>query len=127
MVSLNRVSGSSLGATLSAPTSRRSPLGADRTTLTFNALSQPLAGRAYAFFSQKYTFLFSVLLFELGSVVSAVAQSSTVFIVGRALQGYVTMHSNLVYPSPAPWHSLFKQRQDGLVSALHIRFSLSNR
>jgi MFS family permease len=55
--------------------------------LTSPCLSQPLAGRAYAFFSQKYTFLVATLLFELGSIVSAVAQSSTVFILGRALQG----------------------------------------
>ena len=47
----------------------------------------PLAGRAYAYFSQKYVFLAAVIIFELGSVISAVAQSSRVFILGRALQG----------------------------------------
>lgn len=48
---------------------------------------QPLYGRAYAYFPQKLVFILALVLFELGSVVSAVAQSSPVFILGRALQG----------------------------------------
>ncbi|GAA6047017.1 hypothetical protein JCM3770_004153 [Rhodotorula araucariae] len=48
---------------------------------------QPLAGRAFAFFPQKWAFLFSLAVFELGCLVAAVAPSSTVLILGRALQG----------------------------------------
>ncbi|POY74249.1 hypothetical protein BMF94_2687 [Rhodotorula taiwanensis] len=48
---------------------------------------QPLAGRAFAFFPQKWVFLSGLVVFELGCVVAAVAQSSAVLILGRAIQG----------------------------------------
>jgi MFS transporter, DHA2 family, glioxin efflux transporter len=44
-------------------------------------------GKAYRYFPLKLTFLATVLVFELGSLVCAAAPSSTVFIIGRALNG----------------------------------------
>ncbi|KAI2636629.1 major facilitator superfamily domain-containing protein [Xylaria nigripes] len=47
----------------------------------------PLYGTIYSLFHIKYVFVIAVSLFELGSLVSAAAPSSTVFIVGRAVAG----------------------------------------
>lgn len=41
----------------------------------------------YTFFSVKWVFLSSLSLFEIGSLICAVANDSTTFIVGRAVQG----------------------------------------
>ncbi|KAI1498097.1 major facilitator superfamily domain-containing protein [Biscogniauxia marginata] len=57
--------------------------------LTSTAL-QPLYGKVYRIFDIKWSFLGAVVLFELGSLVSAVAPSSTAFIVGRAIAGMGT-------------------------------------
>ncbi|CAJ2504854.1 Uu.00g122480.m01.CDS01 [Anthostomella pinea] len=57
--------------------------------LTSTAL-QPLYGKVYRTFDIKLTFLAAVALFELGSLVSAVAPSSTAFIIGRAVAGMGT-------------------------------------
>ncbi|CBF73873.1 hypothetical protein AN8095.2 [Aspergillus nidulans FGSC A4] len=54
--------------------------------LTSTAL-QPSYGRLYKIFSAKWAFLCAVFLFELGSLICAVAPSSTVLIVGRAVAG----------------------------------------
>ncbi|ETS78028.1 hypothetical protein PFICI_10090 [Pestalotiopsis fici W106-1] len=54
--------------------------------LTSTAL-QPLYGTIYRLFDIKLAFLGAVALFELGSLVSAVAPSSVVFIIGRAIAG----------------------------------------
>lgn len=54
--------------------------------LTCTAL-QPLYGKIYRIFDIKYSFLGAVALFELGSLISAIAPSSTVFIIGRAVAG----------------------------------------
>ncbi|KAK6528306.1 hypothetical protein TWF281_009550 [Arthrobotrys megalospora] len=48
---------------------------------------QPSFGKVYTYFSVKWTFLFSLFVFEVGSVVCAAAPSSTAFIVGRAVAG----------------------------------------
>ncbi|KAK6533759.1 hypothetical protein TWF694_002690 [Orbilia ellipsospora] len=48
---------------------------------------QPMFGKLYTYFSIKLTFLTALLLFEAGSIVCAVAPSSAVFIVGRAVAG----------------------------------------
>ncbi|KAI8635587.1 major facilitator superfamily domain-containing protein [Xylariaceae sp. FL1651] len=50
----------------------------------------PLYGKIYRIFDIKYTFLGAVALFELGSLVSAVAPNSTAFIIGRAIAGLGT-------------------------------------
>ncbi|KAJ5438482.1 major facilitator superfamily domain-containing protein [Penicillium daleae] len=54
--------------------------------LTSTAL-QPSYGRIYKIFSVKWAFLAAVLIFEIGSLICAVAPSSTVLIVGRAIAG----------------------------------------
>ncbi|KAF3935063.1 hypothetical protein ABW20_dc0107973 [Dactylellina cionopaga] len=54
--------------------------------LTSTAL-QPTFGRIYKIFSIKGTFLIAIGLFELGSLVCAVAPSSTALILGRAIAG----------------------------------------
>jgi len=44
-------------------------------------------GKAYRYFPLKLTFLTAIFVFEIGSLACAVAPSSTVFIIGRALNG----------------------------------------
>ncbi|KAK6207090.1 hypothetical protein LQW54_007519 [Pestalotiopsis sp. IQ-011] len=57
--------------------------------LTSTAL-QPVYGTIYRLFDIKLAFLGAVALFELGSLVSAVAPSSVAFIIGRAIAGLGT-------------------------------------
>ncbi|KAK7747293.1 hypothetical protein SLS53_001546 [Cytospora paraplurivora] len=57
--------------------------------LTTTAL-QPLYGKLYDGFPVKAVYLVAVFVFEAGSLVCAVAPSSTAFIVGRALAGVGT-------------------------------------
>ncbi|PYI10683.1 MFS general substrate transporter [Aspergillus sclerotiicarbonarius CBS 121057] len=49
--------------------------------------SQPLAGKTFSLFSKKIAYLSYVALFEVGSLVCALAPSSPVLIVGRAIAG----------------------------------------
>ncbi|KAI0118955.1 putative MFS multidrug transporter [Daldinia grandis] len=51
------------------------------------ATLQPLTGKLYARVSAKWVFLFFFFIFEVGSLVCAVSQSSVMFIVGRAVAG----------------------------------------
>ena len=44
-------------------------------------------GKGYKYFNLKPTFLLSIAIFELGSLICAVAQDSTTLIVGRAIAG----------------------------------------
>jgi MFS family permease len=44
-------------------------------------------GKVFKFFPLKTSFLVAILIFELGSLISAVAQNSTTIIVGRAIAG----------------------------------------
>jgi len=44
-------------------------------------------GKAYKYFSIKPAFLLAILIFEIGSLICAVANSSTTLIVGRAIAG----------------------------------------
>jgi len=48
---------------------------------------QPTFGNVYKYFSVKLTFVASVVIFEAGSVVCAVAPSSEILILGRAVAG----------------------------------------
>lgn len=48
---------------------------------------QLLAGKLYSRYSAKWVFLGSLIVFEVGSLICAVAPSSEVFIVGRAISG----------------------------------------
>ncbi|KAL9020794.1 MAG: hypothetical protein Q9185_001978 [Variospora sp. 1 TL-2023] len=54
--------------------------------LSLTAL-QPVFGVVYKFFDPKTVYLCSVLVFEAGSIMSAAAPSSPVFILGRAVTG----------------------------------------
>ncbi|CAK7224358.1 hypothetical protein SEUCBS140593_005547 [Sporothrix eucalyptigena] len=54
--------------------------------MTFGA-AQASAGKIYKYYSLKWSFLASMLIFEVGSLVCAVAPSSTALVVGRALAG----------------------------------------
>ncbi|GKZ51783.1 hypothetical protein AbraIFM66951_007159, partial [Aspergillus brasiliensis] len=49
--------------------------------------SQPVAGKTFSLFSKKIAYLSYVALFEVGSLICAVAPSSPVLIVGRAIAG----------------------------------------
>ena len=51
------------------------------------AAFQSTWGKAYKYFPLKWTFLFSIFIFEVGSLICAVAQNSTTLIVGRAIAG----------------------------------------
>ena len=51
------------------------------------AAFQSTWGKAYKFMPLKLTFLVSVAIFEIGSLICGVAQSSTTLIVGRAVAG----------------------------------------
>ncbi|KAI0600000.1 major facilitator superfamily domain-containing protein [Biscogniauxia sp. FL1348] len=51
------------------------------------AASQLLFGRIYRFYEVKRTFLVTIALFEIGSVICGAAPNSIVFIVGRAIAG----------------------------------------
>lgn len=48
---------------------------------------QPLIGQIYSILDIKKVFVSSVLIFECGSIICAVAQNAPVFIVGRAIAG----------------------------------------
>jgi MFS transporter, DHA2 family, glioxin efflux transporter len=44
-------------------------------------------GKGYKYFNLKYTYLLSIFIFELGSLICAVSKNSTTLIVGRAIAG----------------------------------------
>jgi hypothetical protein len=47
----------------------------------------PLCGRIYTFYDNRWSYIIVLLIFELGSIICAVAQNSTTLIVGRAVSG----------------------------------------
>ncbi|KAL3467006.1 major facilitator superfamily domain-containing protein [Aspergillus heterothallicus] len=53
------------------------------TSASFN----PVFGRLYQMYSTKWTFLSSIVIFEVGSALCGAAPNSTAFIVGRAIAG----------------------------------------
>ena len=55
-----------------------------------SAALQPLTGKIYVNFKNKWVFLSFFGLFELGSLLCGVATSSKMLIVGRAIQGMGT-------------------------------------
>lgn len=48
---------------------------------------QPSFGKIYTYFNVKWTYIFALCLFEVGSILCAAARSSTMLIVGRAVAG----------------------------------------
>ncbi|KAI1744488.1 MFS general substrate transporter [Xylaria scruposa] len=55
--------------------------------LLASAAVQPSYGKIYSQFNVKWTYLVALVIFEVGSVVAATANQSTVLIVGRAITG----------------------------------------
>lgn len=51
------------------------------------ATLQPLTGKIYTYFSLRYSFVGFVVVFEIGSIICAVATSSAMLVVGRAVTG----------------------------------------
>ncbi|KAH6856803.1 major facilitator superfamily domain-containing protein [Chaetomium sp. MPI-CAGE-AT-0009] len=51
------------------------------------ACAQLLFGRIYKFYDMKWSFLSSVVVFEIGSAICGAAPNSTAFIIGRAIAG----------------------------------------
>ncbi|KAF4412777.1 Efflux pump mokI [Colletotrichum fructicola] len=56
-------------------------------TERYCAALQPFTGKLYTYLNVKYTFLFFVFIFEIGSLLCAVSTSSTFFILGRTIAG----------------------------------------
>ncbi|KAM5505732.1 hypothetical protein McaMca56_000379 [Microsporum canis] len=54
--------------------------------ITFAAF-QLIFGKLFSFYSIKYVFLASVVIFEVGSLICATALTSRIFIIGRAFAG----------------------------------------
>jgi MFS transporter, DHA2 family, glioxin efflux transporter len=54
--------------------------------MTFGGF-QSAAGKFFKYFPLKISFLGSIFVFELGSLICAVSQNSTTFVVGRAVAG----------------------------------------
>ncbi|RAR14043.1 MFS general substrate transporter [Stemphylium lycopersici] len=54
--------------------------------MTFGGF-QPASGKFYRYFPLRWSFLGALFIFELGSLVCGIAQSSTTFVVGRAIAG----------------------------------------
>ncbi|KAI0106379.1 major facilitator superfamily domain-containing protein [Nemania sp. FL0031] len=52
-----------------------------------SSVLQPLTGKFYTYFPTKWTFLVFFFIFEVGSLLCAVATSSPFFIIGRAVAG----------------------------------------
>ncbi|KAF6802647.1 MFS multidrug transporter [Colletotrichum sojae] len=48
---------------------------------------QPMTGKLFTYFSNKWTYISFLVLFEAGSLICALAKSSPVFIAGRAVSG----------------------------------------
>jgi MFS family permease len=48
---------------------------------------QLFLGKVYAIFSVKFTFLASIMVFEIGSAICGAAPNSLAFILGRAIAG----------------------------------------
>ncbi|KIA75331.1 hypothetical protein HK57_00210 [Aspergillus ustus] len=83
--------------------------------------SSPMWGKLYKYFNAQLVYLISVVLFLIGSIVAAAAQSSEAIIVGRAIQGWgvsgslggsVLMISYIAEPKKRPvligmWMSVF--------------------
>lgn len=57
-------------------------------TFILGGAASPIWGKLYKYLNVKYTYLATVALFLVGSVVAAAAPNSAAVIVGRALQGF---------------------------------------
>ncbi|KAH7305758.1 major facilitator superfamily domain-containing protein [Stachybotrys elegans] len=86
--------------------------------LTFATLQLPM-GKIYTFFSSKWIYIFFVFIFEIGSIISAAAPSSVVFIIGRAVSGIgcagVTAGSQVLFVDLLPLEK--RPKYQGLLGA----------
>ena len=48
---------------------------------------QPSLGKVYTYFNIKWTYIGAIVVFEIGSLVCALAQNSVMLIIGRAIAG----------------------------------------
>ncbi|KAF4122937.1 Major Facilitator Superfamily [Geosmithia morbida] len=58
------------------------------TYLITASVFQPVYGRVYTMFSAKWSYLASIAVFEIGSLICGVAPNSTTLIIGRAIAGF---------------------------------------
>ncbi|KAK8110751.1 uncharacterized protein PG998_007208 [Apiospora kogelbergensis] len=82
--------GSAYFLTSTGNVSSPTPTCMDRLMLTLRlnkTALQPSYGRIYVSFDSKWAFLLAIFLFEVGSLICAVAPTSPVLIVGRAIAG----------------------------------------
>ncbi|KAK7932028.1 MFS general substrate transporter [Apiospora marii] len=88
---------------------------------------QLLSGKLYSRYPAKWVFLAALFLFELGSLISAVAPSSAVFIVGRAVAGVgaaalftgsLVIVATIVPPEKAPAFQSVNAATFGVASAV---------
>ncbi|CAI6094319.1 unnamed protein product [Clonostachys chloroleuca] len=77
-----------------------------------SATVQPLTGKAYTYFSTKWSLLFFFFVFEVGSAICGAAQNSIMFIIGRSIAGLgcsglsngsLTVLSGAVSPEKRPF------------------------
>jgi MFS family permease len=92
-----------------------------------NGSFQSAWGKAYKFFDLKWTFLLSLFIFELGSLICAVAPSSVTLIIGRAIAGIgcaglatggFTIIAFLAPPAKRPLYTGFVGIAFGIASVL---------
>ncbi|KAL4735815.1 major facilitator superfamily domain-containing protein [Aspergillus similis] len=92
--------------------------------LLTNCAFQLFWGKLYTFYTVKWVYLMALFLFELGSLICAVAPSSTALIVGRAIAGFgaggVTNGSFLLIA-----HSVEPRRRPTLVGLLGSMYGLA--
>ncbi|KAI0390137.1 major facilitator superfamily transporter [Xylariaceae sp. FL0594] len=88
---------------------------------------QLLSGKLYSRYSAKWIFLAALFIFEVGSLISAVAPSSTAFIVGRAIAGVgaaalftgsLVIVATIVPPEKAPAFQSINAATFGVASAV---------
>ncbi|KAI5855061.1 major facilitator superfamily transporter [Durotheca rogersii] len=88
---------------------------------------QLLSGKLYSRYAAKWIFLGALFLFEVGSLISAVAPSSAVFIVGRAIAGVgaaalftgsLVIVATIVPPEKAPAFQSVNAATFGVASAV---------
>ncbi|CAG9982151.1 unnamed protein product [Clonostachys byssicola] len=79
-----------------------------------SATVQPLTGKVYTYFSNKWSLLFFFFVFEVGSAICGAAQNSIMFIIGRSIAGLgcsglsngsLTVLSGAVSPEKRPLYT----------------------
>lgn len=92
--------------------------------MTFGGF-QPAAGKLFKYFPLKISFLGSIFVFVVGSLICAVAQNSTTFVVGRAIagvgaSGVMTGAFTIVAFAAEP------KRRPGLIGLIGATYGLSS-